>query len=250
MNKNILEFKQDVRSKDIIEDEKSREHWKIYVDFVENIVNKMSVVRRIQVSEMLKKNFEELASDNAMIDEIIYDGEYKYLYIISSDEYLINYEYYKEVTGDSFYDGLQMNAKIKMKEPFEPYIAESEDAITRLKVMSLIANLGRVSANFIRCSFPWEAMFTHNVEKDNETKGGFLCQIAYFSKEDIITKGNLIKDAYRVDDRTKKNYKRYAIVESDELASQVPYCGFKVIVKINENYKVEILEKRETPWQI
>lgn len=246
MIKNIEEIKNSEHSSELKNEERKKMEFSIYLKYSLRILKKVKVIKFIQLVEILRKKF-DISSDLAR--SIVFTGEYKYMYLISSDWYILDYEYYRQITGDVFYDYVYLkNKSNKLPIPIESIIPEEDKEL--ISALSVVANSMPLSEDFVCTIYPWTLMFAiENLNDDSEEVAkGCLYQIAYFTKTNARTKSMMIKETQKISEENRDFVKRIAIVTSPELCEEIPYCGFSKIIMIKDD-KLEIIENREETWE-
>jgi hypothetical protein len=231
-----------------------------YEVFIKNILKSVPILRAKQLIICLEKSFEECASNKELSLEILKALQRKGMLMLTYDGYVMTRGAYVYLTNDKFFDNVDLNDNIRIKDKmavirFEKNnkrivtkTGDTKDLIDRreqdlIDAMWIAADMMPGSKDFIVSAYPWLLTFI-NEEQENSK----LFEITKISSKNETAKVQLLKRLPVISDpETRETVRRIAIVDNPEHAWAVPYVGLKYICVLDEdclqNYRV--IEKRE-----
>ena len=186
--------------------------------------------------------------------------------MITYDGYIMTRGAYVYLTNDKFFDNVDLNDNIRIKEKMSVIrfekdnkrvvtkTGDTKDLISqvekdRIDAMWVVADMMPGSKNFIASAYPF--IFTYTNEDQENAK---LYEITKISKKNEFAKIELLKRLPTITDKqARETIRRIAIVEDENHAWEVPHIGFKFICTIdpNEPQNFKVVEKRdnENMWK-
>ena len=231
-----------------------------YEVFIKNILKSIPILRAKQLIICLEKTFEECASNKELPLEILKALQRKGMLMLTYDGYVMTRGAYVYLTNDKFFDNVDLNDSIRIKDKmavirFEKNnkrivtkTGDTKDLIDRreqdlIDAMWIAADMMPGSKDFIVSAYPWLLTFI-NEEQENSK----LFEITKISSKNETAKVQLLKRLPVISDQeTRETVRRIAIIDNPEHAWAVPYVGFKYICVLDENcpQNYRVIEKRE-----
>ena len=215
------------------------------VSFICNIVEKTKVLTFTQAVEMLRKTYNDLTPEQAR--KVIFQGEYDYHYLISSDLYLVDYDLYVQQTEDVFLDNINLNQYGgKCPIPFGTLVPKEYKEM--LSCLSIVANYMPFSKNFFVTAYPFNITFSiDNISNKDEKPKGCVYELIYLSEDNLKTKLLTLRECFKIPTEYRGYMKRFAIIGENVDIEDIDYIGFERIFSVEEG-QINVLEKRVNPW--
>lgn len=213
------------------------------IEYISFILSKVKVIKFVQMVEMLRKRYDLTTSEATNLIRL---GEFNFNFLWSTDNIIIDYEYYKQVMNDKFYDTVRLNNP-EIKLPIPIYTCLNENDKELLKCLTVVANSAPYSDNFCLSNYPWNLMFVVEKIENGEQLPSILYQVTTLNENNINAKQMLIASNFNVEEEDRKYLKRVAVIDDESIVNQIRYLGFNFIIKIVED-KMVIVERRIDPW--
>lgn len=253
------------------------EEYDVYVEFIKSILKKVGIVKLSYLKLILRNSFEELKSDDAKINDILlYMQRWGYL-LISHEGFVVTKLFYKQMSDDRFYDGVNRKNTCFLGDEFPKYgyhknadgeeerYVERQSTVKEFLVKNkpiknvvestlVLACYMPNSKDFVLCASPWTVAFEQEieVEKENEEDSGIATEVVFIGRltsGDINSKMALMKVNEKIDKEERKFNHRILLLESPDILYKVKKYGFREIY-CYQNNKLELLEERseEDAW--
>ena len=236
-----------------------------YEVFVKNILKVIPILQTKQLIICLEKTFEECTANTALAPEILKALQRKGMLMLTYDGYAMTKGAYVYLTNDKFFDNVDLNDSIRIKDKmavirFEKNnkrivtkTGDTKDLIDQkeqdlIDAMWIVADMMPGSKDFIASAYPWLLTFI-NEEQENSK----LFEITKIPAKNEFGKIQLLKQLPVISDKeTRETVRRIAIIDNANHAWEVPYVGFKYICVLDDdspqNYKVIEKRNNEDLW--
>lgn len=231
-----------------------------YEGFVKNILKTIPILQAKQLVICLENSFEECAENKGLSVEILKALQRKGALMLTYDGYVMTRGAYVYLTNDKFFDNVDLNDNIRIKEKMSVIRFEKDnkrvvtktgdtnDLISqqerdRIEAMWVVADMMPGSKNFIASAYPF--IFTY-INEDQENSKCY--EITKISEKNEFAKIELLKRLPVISDkRARETVRRIAIIENEKHAWEIPHIGFKYICVIDKNspQNYRVVEKRD-----
>lgn len=258
--------------------------WREQAQVLINVMEKFPILQYAQARRILR----EVDPDKDKIlnlnkfdkeDKIISWLQNKGYLLVTESLHVITKDFYKFITYDNFYDGLNKNEFMKVPKEFDYYLKNQKGERVKggttsikdyfktdqrrrdiLKSMWIVADNLPDSKEFIVANLPWTIIFEEKVDtistvdgEEQTTTNWKVVEVAYFHNEGERALAEIIRNKGNVYKEVRNSVHRIAMVENPEHAFLVPYYGFTEIFAEDKNTHrhIKLVERRnkEIAWK-
>lgn len=258
--------------------------WREQAQVLINVMEKFPILQYAQARRILR----EVDPDKDKIldlnkfdkeDKIISWLQNKGYLLVTESLHVITKDFYKFITYDNFYDGLNKNEFMKVPKEFDYYLKNQNGERVKggttsikdyfktdqrrrdiLKSMWIVADNLPDSKEFVVANLPWTIIFEEKVDtistvdgEEQTTTNWKVVEVAYFHNEGERALAEIIRNKGNVYKEVRNSVHRIAMVENPEHAFLVPYYGFTEIFAEDKSTHrhIKLVERRnkEIAWK-
>lgn len=258
--------------------------WREQAQVLIETMEKFPILQYLQARRILR---EADPDKDKIIDKDNYENEDRIIswlqnkgyLLLTESRHLITKEFYKFITYDTFFDGLNKNALFRVPKEFDFYLKNKKGERVKggttsikeylktdqrrrdiLKSMWIVADNMPDSKNFIVANLPWTLLYEERVDAiqtvDEEEKVDTtwkVVEVAFFHEGGERALAEIIRNKGKVYKEVRNSIHRIAMIENPDHAFLVPYYGFTEIFTEDKTTPrhLKLVERRsqEIAWK-
>lgn len=163
--------------------------------------------------------------------------------VITNDDWILDYRFYINVTGDAYLDNIDSGGKANFKKNIKEYLGKH--IINQSDCMWIMASLIPKSREFVLNTFPWYVSFCMNRSYDNTS---IYIRVTELDTNAALSQIKLLEDYMRMEtkhfsDNTVSN----VMLRNIDIAYLIPKGMFKnvCIIDSSNNFGYRVIDESE-----